>query len=108
MATRLVDVCFRAERISISVVTKDFLRRDLVAGARSGEGLLSTPSRPPPQVPSVGFYPTLMSALPSGRQPNPWLCFKRVFRAALGKAGGAVVEATVDHPLMRGSEPHDR
>jgi len=25
-----------------------------------------------------------------------------------GRAGGTVVETTVDHTLMRGSEPHDR
>ena len=39
---------------------------------------------------------------------NLWLCFKRAFRAVPGRAGGAAVVTTVDHPLMRGSEPHDR
>jgi hypothetical protein len=34
--------------------------------------------------------------------------FKRLFQALPGTAGGAVVETTVDHTLMRGSEPHDR
>jgi hypothetical protein len=36
------------------------------------------------------------------------LPFKRLFEAVLGRAGGAVVVATVDHTLMRGSKPHDR
>jgi len=35
-------------------------------------------------------------------------CEQRWFWALPGRAGGAVVEATVDHTLMRGSEPHDR
>jgi hypothetical protein len=51
---------------------------------------------------------TLMSAFTSSRQVNPWLSFKRVFRAALGRAGGAAVMTTVDHTLMRGLEPHHR
>jgi hypothetical protein len=51
---------------------------------------------------------TLMSAFASSRQVNPWLCFKRLFQAVAGKAGDAVVITTVDHTLMRGSEPHDR
>jgi hypothetical protein len=51
---------------------------------------------------------TLMSAIPSSRQASSWLSFKRLFEAVPGRAGGAVVETTVDHTLMRGSEPHDR
>jgi len=31
------------ERVLISLVTKDFLRRDLAVGARTSEGRLSTP-----------------------------------------------------------------
>jgi len=50
---------------------------------------------------------TLMSAIPSSRQVNSWLSFKH-FQAMPDKAGGAVVETTVDHTLMRGLEPHDR
>jgi hypothetical protein len=49
-----------------------------------------------------------MSAFSSSRQANSWLFFKRAFLVVLGRAGGAAVVATVDHPLMRGSEPHDR
>src|SRR5207302_3516216 len=51
---------------------------------------------------------TLMSADSRCRRVNSWLSCKRLFRAHPGKAGGAVVEATVDHTLMRGLEPHDR
>ncbi len=51
---------------------------------------------------------TLMSAVPSSRQANSWLPSKRLSQAVPGRAGGAVVETTVDHTLMRGSEPHDR
>jgi hypothetical protein len=51
---------------------------------------------------------TLMSAVPSSRQASSWLSFKRLFQAVPGKAGDAVVMTTVDHTLMRGSEPHDR
>jgi hypothetical protein len=51
---------------------------------------------------------TLMSAFSSSRQVDPWLSFKRVFWAALSKAGGAAVMATVDHTLRRGLVPHDR
>jgi len=36
------------------------------------------------------------------------LSFKRLFQALPGKAGGTAVMTTVDHTLMRGSEPHDR
>jgi hypothetical protein len=49
-----------------------------------------------------------LSAFPSSRRVNSWLCFKRLFQALPGRAGGAVVVATVDHTLMRGSKPHDR
>ena len=51
---------------------------------------------------------TLMSAFSSSRRVNSWLSFKRLFEAVPGTAGGAVVVTTVDHTLMRGSEPHDR
>ena len=51
---------------------------------------------------------TLMSAFPSSRRVNLWLSFKRLFQALPGKAGGTAVMTTVDHTLMRGSEPHDR
>jgi hypothetical protein len=51
---------------------------------------------------------TLMSAISSSRQASSWLSFKRLFQALPGRAGGAVVETTVDHTLMRGLEPHDR
>ncbi|HTV30577.1 MAG TPA: hypothetical protein VMF32_22725, partial [Xanthobacteraceae bacterium] len=50
----------------------------------------------------------LMSATPSSRQVNWWLSFKRLFQAMPGRAGSTIVETTVDHTLMRGSEPHDR
>jgi hypothetical protein len=50
----------------------------------------------------------LMSAITRCRRVNLWLACKRLFRALPGRAGGAVVETTVDHTLMRGSEPHDR
>ncbi len=60
-------------------------------------------------------FRTLLSGLyhshvrfPSSRQPNWWLSFARLFWTVLGRAGGAAVKATVDHTLMRGSEPHDR
>jgi hypothetical protein len=51
---------------------------------------------------------TLMSAFARCRRVNSWLASKRWFWALPGRAGGAVVETTVDHTLMRGSEPHDR
>ena len=51
---------------------------------------------------------TLMSAVSRCRRVNSWLACKRLFQALPGRAGGAVVETTVDHTLMRGSEPHDR
>src|SRR5437773_285214 len=51
---------------------------------------------------------TLMSAIPSSRQASSRLSFKRLFQVLPGRAGGAVVMTTVDHTLMRGSEPHDR
>ena len=50
----------------------------------------------------------LMSACTSSRRVNSWLSFKRLFQALPSRAGGAVVMTTVDHTLMRGSEPHDR
>jgi hypothetical protein len=49
-----------------------------------------------------------MSAFPSSRRVNPWLHWKQLVRALAGKAGGTVVETTVDQTLMRGSKPHDR
>src|SRR5207245_11337341 len=51
---------------------------------------------------------TLMSDFARCRRVNPWLAGKRWFWALPGRAGDAVVEMTVDHTLMRGSEPHDR
>jgi len=51
---------------------------------------------------------TLMSAFPSSRRVNSWLHWKQQVQALPGRAGGAAVEATVDHTLMRGSKPHDR
>ena len=42
------------------------------------------------------------------RRVNSWLASKRLFWALPGGAGDTVVETTVDHTLMRGSEPHDR
>ena len=53
-------------------------------------------------------HSTLMSADSRCRRVNSWLSCERLFRAHPGKAGGAVVETTVDHTLMRGLEPHDR
>src|SRR5437879_11773726 len=49
-----------------------------------------------------------MSAFARCRRVNWWLASKRWFWALPGRAGGAVVETTVDHALMRGLEPHDR
>jgi len=49
-----------------------------------------------------------MTAFPSSRRVNLWLHWKQQVQALLGRAGGAVVMTTVDHPLMRGSKPHDR
>src|SRR5712671_6056256 len=49
-----------------------------------------------------------MSAFARCRRVNSWLANKRLFWALPGRAGGAVVETTVDHTLMRGSKPHDR
>jgi hypothetical protein len=54
------------------------------------------------------FIHSLSAAFTRCRRINPWLASKRLFWAPPGRAGGAVVEATVDHTLMRGSEPHDR
>ncbi len=51
---------------------------------------------------------TLMFAFTSSRQVDSWLSLKRLLQALPGRAGSAVVETTVDHTLMRGSEPHDR
>jgi hypothetical protein len=56
----------------------------------------------------IGERTTLMSADSRCRRVNSRLSCTRRFRAHPGKAGGAVVEATVDHTLMRGLEPHDR
>jgi hypothetical protein len=39
---------------------------------------------------------------------NSWLHWKQWLQALPGKAGDTVVMTTVDHTLMRGSEPHDR
>src|SRR3981081_3854485 len=47
-----------------------------------------------------------MSADSRCRRVNSWLSCKRLFRAHPGKAGGAVVETTVDHTLMRGLEDY--
>ncbi len=49
-----------------------------------------------------------MSALSSSRRINPWLPWKELLQALPGKAGSTAVMTTVDHPLMRGLEPHDR
>ena len=51
---------------------------------------------------------TLMSAFASSGQINSWLSFKHLLQALPSKAGGTAVMTTVDHTLMRGSEPHDR
>jgi hypothetical protein len=71
-----------------------------------------TRTRSEPGESSFGFFrqvlSTLMSAVTSSRQVNSWLYFKHWFQALPGRAGGAVVVTTVDHTLMRGSEPHDR
>ena len=66
--------------------------------------------REPPSEPGTKrkICTTLMSAFPSSRRVNLWLSFKRLFQALPGKAGGTAVMTTVDHTLMRGSEPHDR
>ena len=61
-----------------------------------------------PRAPNIRRRSTLMSAFPRCRRVNSWLACKRLFQALPGRAGGAVVETTVDHTLMRGSEPHDR
>ena len=70
--------------------------------AQSGRELPSEPGT------KRKIFTTLMSAFTSSRRANSWLYFKRVFDAVPGRAGGAVVIATVDHTLMRGLEPHDR
>src|SRR5262249_13084628 len=49
-----------------------------------------------------------MSVISRCRRVKTWLASKRWFWALPGRAGGTVVETTVDHTLMRGSEPHDR
>src|SRR5215475_3943988 len=49
-----------------------------------------------------------MSVISRCRRVKTWLASKRWFRAVPGKVGDTVVETTVDHTLMRGSEPHDR
>jgi hypothetical protein len=67
--------------------------------------LVSRRRKPPVVLMKV---PTLMSAITRCRRVNSWLSSKRLFWALSGKAGGAVVETTIDHTLMRGSEPHDR
>ena len=82
-----------------------FLLRDVTAVGLSERQLSSFLSKVAP--PGL-IDTTLMSAFPSSRQVNLWLSFKRWFRAMPGRAGGTVVETTVDHTLMRGSEPHDR
>src|SRR5216683_3024832 len=43
-----------------------------------------------------------MSAITRCRRVNSWLSCKRSFRALPGRAGGAVVETTVDHTLCAG------
>ena len=66
----------------------------------------------PEPIPGVGTkrqtLSTLMSAFASSGQVNSWLSFKHLLQAVPGKAGGTAVMTTVDHTLMRGSEPHDR
>ena len=57
---------------------------------------------------ALEFDPLSCPPFPDSRRINPWLACKRLFRALPGRAGGAVVETTVDHTLMRGSKPHDR
>ena len=47
---------------------------------------------------------TLMSAITRCRRVNSWLACKRLFWALPGRAGDTVVETTVDHTLMRGSD----
>jgi hypothetical protein len=54
------------------------------------------------------IWTPLMSAITRCRRVNSWLACKRLFWALPGRAGDTVVETTVDHTLMRGSEPHDR
>src|SRR5260370_18055420 len=49
---------------------------------------------------------TLMSASARCRRVNSWLANKRLFLALPGRAGGAVVEATVCQPLFGWVEPH--
>jgi hypothetical protein len=44
---------------------------------------------------------TLMSAFPSSRRVNSWLHSKQLIQALPGRAGGAVVIATVDQALIR-------
>ena len=61
----------------------------------------------PPGNPKIG-QTTLMSAFTRCRRVSLWLASKRLFWVVPGRAGGAIVEATVDHTLMRGSKPHDR
>jgi hypothetical protein len=50
----------------------------------------------------------LVSVFPNSGRVNSWLHWKQWLQALPGRAGGAVVIATVDHTLMRGSKPHDR
>jgi len=66
--------------------------------------------REPPSEPGTKrqILSTLMSAFASSRRVNSWLHWKQWLQAVPGRAGGAVVMATVDHTLMRGSKPHDR
>jgi hypothetical protein len=49
-----------------------------------------------------------MSAFVRCRRVNSWLASKQLFRADPGRAGGAVVETTVDRTPMHGSKPPDR
>jgi len=74
--------------------------------------ITDTRTKPNLQEPVFGLFcqviSTLMSAFPSSRRVNSWLHWKQWLQAVPGRAGGAVVMATVDHTLMRGSKPHDR
>jgi hypothetical protein len=48
-----------------------------------------------------------MSAFSGSRRVNSWLSFK-LFEAVPGTVAGAIVAATVDYTLMRGSKSHGR
>src|SRR5882762_10478883 len=107
---RARHTCLRA-----IAIRDDRFQTSTIGGAYVDDDILAhPPDSHPAQARGIPFgffrqvFSTLMSAVPSSRQASSWLSFKRLFQAVPGKAGDAVVMTTVDHTLMRGSEPHDR